>query len=400
MAQLFNGDRLVALDNNGRVIAGALLYFYQTGTTAPQTVYSDAGATVALANPVPADSGGLFPAIYLSNTNAYKTVLKTSAGVTVRTTDPINSAAGASTTFTPQGRLTLASGSPVMTANQSAATAIYYSPYVGNQFPVYDGTSAFSPLTFAELSNSTTQSSTGSAGPAAVAANKNYDCFGWSNAGVATLTRGGAWNSDTVRSATTENDLVRVNGVWVNLNAIANGPATMRGTFLGTVRSDGSSQINWVVGGVAANGTAAILGVWNAYNRAAVKGFIGDPTSGWTYAGGAVRAANASNTMRVSAVSGLQLDFFSARYDALGLGNSSTGLVGIGFNVTNAFSGAIGTVGNSAAATAIMAAGSHRTQMLGFNFFNACENNQSSTVSFFGTNSATQQSGLSYSWLA
>jgi hypothetical protein len=400
MAQLFNGERLIAFDSDGRVIAGANLYFYQTGTTTLQTVYADAGATVALANPVPADAGGLFPAIYLSNTSAYKTVLKTSAGVTVRTTDPINTPAGASTTFTPQGRLTLASGSPVMTASQASATTIYYTPYNGNQIPLYDGTSAFAALTFAELTNSTTQSSTGSAGPAAVAANKNYDLFVWSNAGVATLTRGGAWNSDTLRSSTIENDLTRINGVQVNLNAIANGPAANRGTYVGTVRSDGSSQINWIVGAVAANGTAAILGVWNAYNRVAVKGFIGDTTSGWTYAGGVVRAANASNTMRVSVVSGLQLDFFGARYDALGLGNSSTGLVGIGFNVTNAFSGAIGTVGNSAAATAIMAAGSHRTQMLGFNFFNACENNQSSTVSFFGTNSATQQSGLSYSWLA
>ena len=98
MAQLFTGERLTVFDNNGRVIAGALLYFYQTGTTTLQTVYSDSGATVALSNPVVADANGLFPAIYLSNVNAYKTVLKTAAGVTVRTTDPINSTAGASTT--------------------------------------------------------------------------------------------------------------------------------------------------------------------------------------------------------------------------------------------------------------------------------------------------------------
>jgi hypothetical protein len=103
MAQLFNGDRLVALDSNGKVIAGALLYFYQTGTTTLQTVYADAGATVTLSNPVVADSGGLFPAIYLGNVNAYKTVLQTSAGATVRTTDPINTAPGTSATLYPAG---------------------------------------------------------------------------------------------------------------------------------------------------------------------------------------------------------------------------------------------------------------------------------------------------------
>ena len=106
--------------------------------------------------------------------------------------------------------------------------------------------SAFGASTFAELTNATTQSSMGNAGPAAVAANKNYDMFVWSNAGNATFTRGAAWNSDTVRSATTENDLTRINGVPVNLNAITNGPAAGRGTYVGTVRSDGSSQINWI----------------------------------------------------------------------------------------------------------------------------------------------------------
>jgi hypothetical protein len=149
-----------------------------------------------------------------------------------------------------------------MTATQASATSIIYTPYSGNQIPIYDGVSTFSSLTFAELTNNTTQSSTGNAGPAAVANNKNYDLFVWSNAGVATLTRGAAWNSDTSRSSTTENDLTRVNGVWVNLNAITNGPTASKGTYVGTVRSDGSSQINYVLGGTGANGVAALLGVW------------------------------------------------------------------------------------------------------------------------------------------
>jgi hypothetical protein len=244
MATLFTADRFTPTDGNGHVYAGAQLFFYQTGTTTPQTVYADSGATTPLSNPVVADANGLFAAIYLSNVNAYKCVLQTSTGATIRTTDPVSPGSGASTTFIPQGRLTLASGSPVMTANQASATTIYYSPYNGNQVPLYDGVSAFAATTFAELSNVTTNSSTGNAGPAAVTTTKNYDLFVWSNAGTPTLTRGGAWNSDTVRSSTTENDLQRINGVWTNKNAITNGPAANRGTYVGTVRSDGSSQIN------------------------------------------------------------------------------------------------------------------------------------------------------------
>ena len=156
MAQLFTADRFTPIDGNGHVYAGAQLFFYQTGTTTLQTVYADSGATTPLSNPVVADANGLFPAIYLSNVLAYKTVLQTSGGATLRTTDPIAAAAGSSTTFTPQGRLTLASGSPVMTGNQAAATSIIYTPYIGNQIPVYDGVSAFSALAFAELTNNTT----------------------------------------------------------------------------------------------------------------------------------------------------------------------------------------------------------------------------------------------------
>lgn len=62
----------------------------------------------------------------------------------------------------PQGRLTLVSDSPVMTASQSAATTIYYTPYNGNLVPIYNGT-AFLATPFSELSNITTNSSTRSA---------------------------------------------------------------------------------------------------------------------------------------------------------------------------------------------------------------------------------------------
>jgi hypothetical protein len=82
----------VAVDGNGHVRANAKLYFYQTGTTTLQNTYSEASLSAVNANPVVADSNGLFPAIYLGDPptfETYKAILKDSADVTVWTADPI-----------------------------------------------------------------------------------------------------------------------------------------------------------------------------------------------------------------------------------------------------------------------------------------------------------------------
>jgi hypothetical protein len=81
-----------AVDGNGHVRANAKLYFYETGTSTPQNTYSDSALSVTNANPVVADSNGLFTAIYLGDPPdfmAYKAILKTSDDVTVWTADPI-----------------------------------------------------------------------------------------------------------------------------------------------------------------------------------------------------------------------------------------------------------------------------------------------------------------------
>lgn len=88
---------------SGAPLAGALLYFYQTGTTTLVTVYQDKDRTIAHANPVVADSTGTFAPIYLPD-GMTKAVLKTAAGVTVRTADPIGEIATvASVTAIPTG---------------------------------------------------------------------------------------------------------------------------------------------------------------------------------------------------------------------------------------------------------------------------------------------------------
>ena len=77
-----------AVDATGAPMAGAQLQFYLTGTTTPATVYTSAALSTALSNPVAADSGGLFPPIWLDPTVTYRVQLLTSLGALVQDIDP------------------------------------------------------------------------------------------------------------------------------------------------------------------------------------------------------------------------------------------------------------------------------------------------------------------------
>ena len=72
-----------AVDASGNYLAGAKAYFYQSGTSTPVTVYSDAAATTPHATPVVADGSGVFPAIYAAGSVALKVNVTTSSGAAV-----------------------------------------------------------------------------------------------------------------------------------------------------------------------------------------------------------------------------------------------------------------------------------------------------------------------------
>lgn len=297
----------------------------------------------------------------------------------------------------PGGRLTLASATPIMTTTQSGKTVIYYAFYVGDQIPIYDGVQ-WQWLPFTELSNDTTQSSTGKAGPAAVTTNSNYDLFVWNNTGVLTLTRGPLWTSDTGRgtgAGTTE--LQRINGLWTNKIAITNGPGANLGTYVGTVRSDGSSQINYIFGALAASGTAGNFSVWNMYHRVQIATFVADNTNNWTYGtNNTYRAANASATMRVSMIRGLDEDRVVASYSTIAASDLATrnSFAAVGVDSTTVFSGTVGLTGFSAAALAIVGMYGGLPG-LGFHYIQALEANDAGTSTFYGDNGGTMfQSGF------
>jgi hypothetical protein len=76
-------------DNNGVPLAGGLLYTYAAGTTTPLATYTTSSGVTANTNPIVLDAAGR-PAneIWLA-ANAYKLVLKTSAGVQLWSMDNI-----------------------------------------------------------------------------------------------------------------------------------------------------------------------------------------------------------------------------------------------------------------------------------------------------------------------
>ena len=80
-----------ALDANADPYNGAKWYFYASGTSTPQNVYSDSGLSTSLGSTVTADSGGKFVPIYFDSSVSYRGVLKDSTGATtLHDIDPIN----------------------------------------------------------------------------------------------------------------------------------------------------------------------------------------------------------------------------------------------------------------------------------------------------------------------
>lgn len=236
-------------------------------------------------------------------------------------------------TITPQVRITLATGTPVMQSSQASKTTVFVTPYVGNLIPIYDGTNMV-PTAFAEVSQATTDTTKS---PAAVAASSNYDIFCYTVPSQS-CSRGPAWTNLTTRSAGTA--LVMVNGILLNNASITNGPAAQRGTYVGTISSDASSQINYVFGASASGGTAANFGVWNAYNRVSTGTTVIDSGTTYTYAVATTRQARASAGNQVSFVIGLQEDTVLMTYSVSYTLNAANCVVqtGVGFDVTNAFS--------------------------------------------------------------
>jgi hypothetical protein len=291
----------------------------------------------------------------------------------------------------PHGRLTLTSATPVLTANTTAQATVYYTPYIGNTIKLWNGTKFFS-VTFAEVSQALSDDTKS---PAAAATDSLYDMFGWLDGTTFRVTRGPAWLSATSRSTgagTTE--LERVQGVLMNKVSISNGPAANRGIYLGTIMTNGSTQMAMNFEPAAASGgTANRLDVWNMYNRVDVLALMRDSANTWNVASANTWAsANASASNRVTFVRGLDDEKVRATYScAANIGTDRQSYVGIGLDITNGFTGMPGAAGiadgTGSEVSSIASYGGRPG--IGRHFLQAVERaNHTSAVTFYGDNNA------------
>lgn len=72
-----------ALDINGFAVPGALATFYNSGTTALRTVYSDPECTIPHPNPLAANGAGVFPPIYDAEASDIRVLLTDANGTTL-----------------------------------------------------------------------------------------------------------------------------------------------------------------------------------------------------------------------------------------------------------------------------------------------------------------------------
>lgn len=206
-----------------------------------------------------------------------------------------------------EGRITLTTAVPITTADVTAATTVYFTPYQGNVCALYDG-STWNLRTFAELSLAL----------GADAANTNYDLWMFDNAGTATLERL-AWTNDTTRATA----VALQDGVNVK-----SGTTTRR--YLGTYRTTGSAG--------QTEDSYAKRFVYNHYHRIPRSMRVIEATNTWAYTLATWRQANGAAANQLAFVVGLAEVELSVDVRAT-VENSAAGTdlaVGIGIDSTSA----------------------------------------------------------------
>lgn len=173
-------------------------------------------------------------------------------------------------------RLTLESGVPVSTSDQTGKTTVYCCPYVGNQISLYDG-SGWNTRTSAQFSLALGTLTSG----------KPYDVFCYDNAGTPTL-EFLVWTNDTTRATA----LAYQDGVLCKTGAL-----TRR--YLGTFYTTATTTTE---------DSASKRYLYNYYNRVRRSLVKTDSTASWTYVTGSYQQARASAANQVEAIQGMAED--------------------------------------------------------------------------------------------
>lgn len=154
----------------------------------------------------------------------------------------------------PSGRLTLETGVPVSSTDQTAKDTLYYTPYVGNIIHLYYN-SVWTSHTFAELSLDISGYTDA----------KNYDIFVYSDSGTAKL-EGLIWTNDTTRATA----LAYQDGILVK-----SGAETRR--YIGTIRCSASGKT------ADADQYRYVYNFYNRVRRVCQIGSLTQAASGYAY---------------------------------------------------------------------------------------------------------------------
>ena len=203
------------------------------------------------------------------------------------------------------GRLTLTTATPVTTADVTGATTIYYTPYKGNSIGLYDGSSAWTILTFTEKSLALGTLTSG----------LTYDVFAYNNSGVVALELL-AWSTTTARATA----LVYQNGVLVK-----SGATTRR--YLGTFYTTSTTQTE---------DSQAKRFLYNYYNRTSHGMSLSDGTS-HSYTTTATRIWNNNSADKIQFVVGV-IEEGMAVGGLSGMGGAIGQYYGVGINSTSTMS--------------------------------------------------------------
>lgn len=241
----------------------------------------------------------------------------------------------------PGGRLTLTTATPVLTSDVTAATTIYYTPYIGFYAPLFNGVSTVMANLGSELSLALSSDS-GHTGYHQ--SGKNFDLFVVDDNGTKRLVSGPAWTSDTSRSAALayKNGFLTNSGSMTGRFGSAAGNtitvAANQGLYVGTFRASANGQTEMTFApNAAAGGTANKLFLWNMFNRVPVSAVCRDSTNSWNYTTATLRSANNSTSNRISFVVGAAGDRIAARHVSYSVtSNTADRVVGIGLDATNA----------------------------------------------------------------
>jgi hypothetical protein len=242
------------------------------------------------------------------------------ATYTTNLTNLINALNGLTTQLSPQGRLTLTTGVPLISADVNSATSVFYTAYNGNIIPIWNG-SILNPMVFAsDLSLALT------AGIAT--ASGLYDVFAFNNSGSLQIGIGPVWTTVTAGSSargsgagTTQISRLS-NGLWVNTVSITlhNGATSFGPISASFATYLGSLYIDTVAGQISCNvsyGQNRKWGVWNAYNRLKIILQMGDSTASWSAstASGVFRAINNNTANNIQTFTGLQIEPIPFSFD-------------------------------------------------------------------------------------